>query len=148
MNFILKNNKIWKIVLTLTAIFFLWVSTFGLLYHMDEMKSEIEKNACLFSFSSNEGCAMNFSEHIILWQGMITSLPQNTVELIDVLILIILLAITILFWHNSLSLLFRRIASRFRLYIREHPQINLFNYLGEMFSRGILNTKIYETVTI
>ena len=148
MNFVSKNKKVWKIALILTAISLLWISTFGLVYHMNEMKTEVANNSCLFNTSSNGGCAMNFSEHITLWQGMTTSLPQNTIELMNALILIILLATAIIFWHNSLFEFSRRITSRFKLYIKQHPQINLFNYLLEVFSRGILNTKIYEIVKI
>ncbi|MFA5773536.1 MAG: hypothetical protein WC908_02585 [Candidatus Paceibacterota bacterium] len=148
MNSILKNNKIWKIVLILTAIFFLWVSTFGLLYHIDEMKSEIEKNACLFSSSSNGGCAMNFSEHIAFWQEMTLSLPQNIIDAISALLLMIALVAVAIFYKDYIFEFFKNITFQFRLYIKEHPQINLFNYLKEVFSSGILNTKIYKLATI
>lgn len=148
MNSIFNNKKLGGIMLIISAIFFLWISTFGLVYHMNEMKAGVADNSCLFSISSNGECAMNLSEHITLWQEMITGLPQNIVGLINALILVILLAITIIFWQNSLSLFSRRISSRYRLYIKQHPQINLFNYLGEVFSSGILNTKIYETIKI
>lgn len=148
MNSIFTNKKLEKIMLIISAIFFLWISTFGLAYHMNEMKTGVADNSCLFSTSSNGGCAMNLSEHITLWKEMITGLPQNIVGLINALILVILLAITIIFWHNFLSLLSRRIASQFKLYIKQHPQIKLFNYLGEVFSSGILNTKKYKLAII
>lgn len=147
MSFVLKNKKVWKITFILTAIFLLWISTFGLLYHTNEMKIEGVKSDCLFS-GQVEGCAMNFSEHITLWQKTIASLPQNTARLINSFILVILLVVAIVFWQNSFSLFSRRIASRFKLYIKQHPQINLFNYLGEVFSSGILNTKKYKLATI
>jgi len=146
MNFTLANKKFGKIALILTAISFLWLSTFGLFNHMSEMKPDTTMGGCLFD-GQTEVCAMNFSEHIALWQRMLTSLPQNT-GLIDLLILSITFIATIAFWRNPLFEFFERVVSRLRLYIKQHSQIYLFYYLLEAFSKGILNPKIYESAII
>lgn len=145
MNLVFTNNKFGKSLLIISAILFLWISTFGLLYHMNEMG--VEKNSCLFS-SSDKDCAMTFSEHITIWQGMTLSLPQNITGTLGALLLLVALALVSIFWRNSLYLFSPHIFSRFKLYIKQHPQINLFNYLGEVFSSGILNTKKYKLATI
>lgn len=147
MNLTAKNNKFGKILLIISAVFFLWISTFGLLYHMDEMNMESNKNSCLFS-DSTEACAMTFTEHVALWQGMIISLPQNILSMMGTLLMMVALALVFTFYRNYLFEFTRRISSRYRLYIKQHPQINLFNYLGEVFSSGILNTKKYKLATI
>ncbi|MFA7000170.1 MAG: hypothetical protein WC241_03595 [Candidatus Paceibacterota bacterium] len=148
MDFILKNKKFEKVMLLISVVTFLWISIFGLVYHMNQMRPEVSNNSCLFSAYSNGECAMNISEHITFWQEMFTSTPQNIAGFMDAIILIISLAILIIFYRDNLSLSSKRIASRFRLYIKQHPQINLFNYLGEVFSSGILNTKKYKLATI
>lgn len=142
-----KNNKFGQVLIIMSAVLFLWISSFGLLYHMNEMKLESTQNSCLFS-GSEEACAMTFSEHVTLWQGMITSLPQNTFGVMGALLMMVALALVFTFYRNYLFEFTRRISSRYRLYIKQHPQINLFNYLGEVFSRGILNTKKYKLATI
>lgn len=148
MNLVFTNNKFGKILLIISAILFLWIGTFGLLYHMNEMGVEKNKNSCLFSNSASEACAMTFSEHITIWQGMTLSLPQNMAGVMGALLLLVTLALISIFWRNSLYLFSRHLFSRFKLYIKQHPQINLFNYLKEVFSRGILNTKKYKLATI
>ncbi|KKP91452.1 MAG: hypothetical protein US04_C0001G0488 [Candidatus Nomurabacteria bacterium GW2011_GWD2_36_14] len=133
-------------MLVISMVIFLWISTFGLLYHMNAMRFEATKNSCLFS-SSNE-CGMTFTEHITLWQGITMSLPQDIFGIVNTILLLITLALTFTFYRNSILEFSRRVSSRFRLYIKQHPQINLFNYLKEVFSSGILNTKIYKVATI
>ena len=142
-----KNNNFGKILLIISAMFFIWISTLGLLYHMDEMNMESTKNSCLFG-DSTESCAMTFTEHVTLWQGMTTTLPQNILGIMGALLAMVTLALVFTFYRNYLFEFTRRISSRFRLYIKQNPQINLFNYLGEVFSSGILNTKKYKLATI
>ena len=146
MNFILTNKNISKITFILITISLLWVSIFSLLYHTNNMTFEGTKSDCLFSNKSNKGCAMNFEEHVNLWKGMVTSLPKDNIELMYTLAL--LLIIFIIFDKNYFSEFSWRVFSRFKLYIKQHPQIKRFNYLIEIFSRGILNTKIYKIIKI
>lgn len=147
MNSILNNKKFGKVMLIISAIFFLWISIFGLVYHINEMSVGTEKSSCLFS-GQTEGCAMNFSEHITIWHGMTTTIPQNIMEIISILIMSLVFVTAFILWQNYFYTLSKRIFSRFKLYIRQHPQINLFNYFKEVFSSGILNTKIYKVATI
>ncbi len=147
MKLMAKNNKFGKVLLIISALFFIWISSFGLMYHMNEMKLDSTKNSCLFS-GSPEACAMTFSEHVTLWQGMTTTLPQNILGIMGTLLAMVTFALVFTFYRNYLFEFTRRISFRFRLYIKQHPQINLFNYLGEVFSSGILNTKKYKLATI
>jgi len=147
MNLTANNKKFGKILLIISAVFFLWISSFGLMYHMNEMKLESTQNSCLFS-GTEESCAMTFTEHVALWQGMTTSLPQGVLGVMSALLLMVALALVFTFYRNYLFEFTRQISSRYRLYIKQHPQINLFNYLGEVFSSGILNTKKYKLATI
>lgn len=147
MIFTLANKKIIKILFALTAISFLWLGTFGLLHHMGEMRpGNATSSGCLFNGQA-EVCTMDFSEHIALWQGMMTSLPQN-MGLVDLLILALVLVAVVAFWRSPLFEFSERVSSRWRLYIKQNPQIRLFNSFIEQFSQGILNPKIFASATI
>ena len=146
MAFISANKSSVRIIFALTAVAFLWIGVFGLLHHMNEMKADSTAGGCLLN-GQLEVCTMNFSEHIILWQKMFTILPRET-KLLSLFVLVILFAALIVFWQNFLREFSRRISSRWKLYARQHPQINLFNFLKEEFSRGILNPKIYESIIV
>jgi len=140
----IANKKFVKILFAITTISFLWFGTFGLMHYMSEMKCNIVGgNGCLFN-DQTQVCTMNFSEHMALWQGMFMSLPQNT-ALLDMLTLALVLVAVIAFWHNPLTELSERVVSRWRLYIKQNPQIRLFNSLVEKFSQGILNPKIFAS---
>ena len=147
MNLISINKKFLKIAFMISIISFLWIGSLGLLYHMSPMNLDATQNGCLFGGAS-EPCAMTFSEHITLWQGIITILPQDTFGIIGALLVMVALAITFTFYRDYLFEFTQRIYSRYRLYIKQHPQINLFNYLKDIFSSGILNRKIYKIATI
>lgn len=144
MEFISLNKKFIKITFALIAVSFVWFGTFGLLYHMDEMKQDGQMEGCLFDGQS-EICTMNFSEHLSSWQSVFTSLPPNTV-LLSLLALAMFSVLITAFWRDSLFEFFDRIASRSKLYIKQHPQINFFDSLREAFSQGILNPKIYSLI--
>lgn len=143
MNFIFANKNLVKIVLILATISFMWLGTFGLLNHMTGMKSDNQMNmeGCLFN-GQEEICNMDFSEHLSVWRSMVTSLPQNF-GLLNILLLVIVFVVIIPFLHDPLSKLSKKIRSRYKLYIRQHPQINLFNFIKEIFSQGILNPKLF-----
>ncbi|MFA6392678.1 MAG: hypothetical protein WCW54_01130 [Candidatus Paceibacterota bacterium] len=147
MNSTLNNKKFGKIMLIISIVSLLWISTLGLVYHMNGMKFEGAKNSCLLG-SENNGCAMNFSEHVTVWNEMFTLMPQNILNTTSSLVSFVLLFVIFVFARNYLSLYSRQIYLKFKLYIKEHPQINLFNYLGEIFSSGILNTKKYKLANI
>lgn len=147
MDFKFTNKNLPKIMLAISMIVLLWIGTFGLLYHIDGMNLEGNKSSCLFGSQKKE-CVMNFSEHINIWQEMFTLIPQNILEFTNTLILFMTLGLIFIFWKNYFYIFYEEIILKFSLYLREHPQIKLFNHLGEIFSSGILNTKIYKTATI
>lgn len=121
----------------LAAIVFLLMSTAGILFYVCEMKSDGTMGAmsgCMFD-GKTEMCAMNFVDHVTFWQGMFTSIPQ--------IVLYVVVAAFVCFQHPLLEL-FQRIATRFRLYKKQHPNIKLFNFFQEVLSSGILQPKIYS----
>ena len=146
MNLTLVNKKLGEIMLVLTVILFLWVSIFGLLSHMNVMKMEGATDGCLFGLTGEtQVCPMNLSEHLSIWKEMFTSLPQN-IGLLGLLILAVVFIIIFTISKKFLFELYLRAAHRLKLYIKQNPQINIFNYLREVFSSGILNPKIYTLV--
>lgn len=133
------NNTLAKLLLVLAGLTFTWIALFGLMHHMGGMTQDGVMSGCMFT-GEVEVCTMNFSEHITLWQGVIRDLPKQ-------LPLYLLLA--------SLFTYFFFIKKRFREgpslcgaillrhYLADHPGIQFFHSLQEIFSRGILHPKIY-----
>lgn len=124
MNFILSNKKFIKITLVLTAVFFLWINAFGLLYHMDAMKMEGMREGCVFSAQA-EVCPMSLGDHINLWQSMFAGLPQNA-KMLCLFILSAILFVIFTFSIKYLSQLSEHVFYRYRLYARQHPKNNLY----------------------
>ncbi len=137
----LHKNTILKTIFLLTAVALLWFGTFGLIYHMDEMKQDGHIGGCLFSGQS-EVCAMSFSEHVSFWRSAFTTMPPSNI-LLNLLILTIFSILMLAFRRDSLFEFFDLISSRFKLYIKQHFQITFFDSLKEAFSQGILNPKTY-----
>jgi hypothetical protein len=131
----------------LAMVSFLWISMFSLFYHTSDMGSDGMASSCLFGGEKVSLCTMSFSEIISLWQGSFVGLAQETGSLSSVLLLIIL-AVAIVFVRNLLYEFSERIFSRRILYIKQHFQINFFNYLKEAFSQGTLNPKVYELAIV
>lgn len=142
MDFALINKKFGKTLIILTAVSFLWLGTFGLFNHMSEMKHDGAMSGCLFN-GYVEICIMNVSEHITLWQGMMTTLPQKA-GLADLLVLVAVFAAIIVSYKNRLFDIFEFTGYRRRLYIKQHNEISFFNSLSETFSQGILNLYFYR----
>jgi hypothetical protein len=127
MNSVLTNNKTFgKIALILAAVFFLWVGTFGLISSMNGMKMDDMKTNCLFS-TENAPCPMSIGEHISLWQGMFTSLPQNNnFSSLVLLILMVTLLSVLALWDKPLFELSEYIFSRYKIYTRQHVESFLY----------------------
>ena len=145
----IATKKFGKFLLALTMVALLWISVFGLVHSMNDMKmnSDGTMSGCLYSGQAAI-CTMNFAEHITLLQSMLTSLPQKT-GLMDLLILAVVLIVTaVIFGPRLLFDHSRLLFSRQRLYIKQNPHIPLFDSLRETFSQGILNPKIYKTTTL
>gem|GEM_PF-1630441 len=145
MDFALINSKFGKVACVITAISFSWLAVFGLLHHMSEMKpAGAMGSSCLFN-GQVEVCAMNFSEHIALWQGMLVSLPQYA-GLFLLMAVAMLAAVTV--FGKKYFAEFAQLAASRRSYTEKHPRIYLFNALIETFARGILNPKIFAPAAI
>ena len=86
---------------------------------------------------------MTISEHVALWQNLFTGLPQNTAGEIALFLAFVFVAVAVLF--SLSSDLFELRFARERQYLRRHERMPFFNYLLELFSGGIINTKIYAS---
>ncbi|MDO8523052.1 MAG: hypothetical protein Q7S12_02065 [bacterium] len=141
MDFVSINKKFGKTLIILTAVSFLWLGTFGLFNHMNETKQDDAMSGCLFN-GHLEVCIMNVSEHIAVWQSMMTTLPQKA-GFADLLAFAVVFAVIIVSYKNRLFDIAEFTGYRRRLYIKQHNEISFFNALSEIFSQGILNPKIY-----
>lgn len=97
---------------------------------------------CLFG-STISFCPMSLFEHLSLWQNMfVANLPKISVfYLFFFLISFLFIALRI---AQSKSYKEKKIE---KLYLKQKPDILLFDYLKEAFSQGILNPKIYESIS-
>lgn len=149
MNLISNNKNLIKTIFVLVTISFLWISTLGLFYHMNEMKSVSLSgdmgSGCLFN-GETEICTMSFGDHITLWQSMIRSYLQDILFL--VLFVLSVLVLFLSFGESNIFKYSKRLNLCLKLYIKHNPQIQLFNSLREIFSRGILNPRLFALAII
>ncbi|MBI2075099.1 MAG: hypothetical protein HYT82_00330 [Candidatus Harrisonbacteria bacterium] len=128
---------------------FLAVGIFGMSYASDmNMKGDGTMSGCLFDGRA-EICPMTFAEHLSHWQGMFTAIPQKAnlfVMLLALILVVGALAFFILKQHQLLLL--KYFLDRWRLYLKQNPHILSFHHLREAFSQGILNPKIYASVSL
>lgn len=126
---------------------FVALSIFGL-WHMSDMEANKDGNmeGCIFT-GKTMLCKMGIVEHISLWQGMFTAVPQESLMLLALLILLVAVIFVIKNILAPSHLSSSEVLTR-RLYSKEHPNLLLFNPLKEAFSQGILNPKIYDFVTL
>lgn len=126
---------------------FLTLSFFGL-GHMSGMTENENGDmvGCIFT-GKTMLCKMNVIEHISLWQSMFTAIPQESLMLLALLILLV----AVIFVTKNILAPPRPSNSKAltkRLYLKEHPDLLLFDPLKEVFSQGILNPKIYDFATL
>lgn len=138
--------NIYSIVLACLVSSFLLLNFSGLLHFETMMQSGDNMPHCPFA-PGEALCTMDIFGHINAWRGVFVSLPKS-VGSPDLLILAIILATVIGLWRNFLFKFFEYSATQWKFYIKQHPQIRLFNSLQEAFSRGILNPKIYNSAII
>ena len=86
---------------------------------------------------------MTFSEHIAHWQAMFTTTAPQKALTFALLLLLVVVFITVAILKRNLLLLSSYYATRWRLYIRQNPNLSLFSPLKEAFSSGILHPKIF-----
>ncbi len=106
------------------------------------IKSDGTMGGCLFSGKS-EICTMTFTEHISHWQSMFTTTFPQKAFAVALLVLLAVVSVAVAILTRNLFLLSSYYATRWRLYIKQNPNLSLFNPLKEAISAGILNPKIY-----
>lgn len=117
--------------------------SFGSVMGMETDKQG-QMSSCPFTVSSSI-CTMGFSEHLSLWQRMFTATLDNNVGLLVALGLTVLAVSLVL---KSLETDRHKEFIAYKFYKHEHQKSPVFNKLTELFSRGILNPKIYALATI
>jgi hypothetical protein len=143
-----KNILNFLLILGISA--FLVVGIFGMSLASDmKMKSDGTMGGCLFDGQA-EICPMTIAEHLSRWQSMFAAIPTKADFLITLFALISAVGSLLLFSlrRRWLLLVFSRLSDRWRFYLKQNPNISLFNPLREAFSQGILNPKIYESATL
>lgn len=124
------------------ALVLLHAFSFGPAMGMETDKSG-QMSACPFTEASSI-CKMGFSEHISLWQSMFTAtLNSNAgiLAIIGFIVLAVVLTLKYLVTDKDKELI------AYKSYDRKRS-IFLPNKLIELFSKGILNPKIYALATL
>jgi hypothetical protein len=139
----IATKKFARVLLGLALVSFLSVAFFGISQTVMGMEKQSDGNmsGCLFSGKA-EICTMTFSEHVGHWQAMFTTTaPQKVLSFVLLILAVVFVAVAIL--KRNLLLLSSYHATRWRLYIKQNPNLSLFNPLREAFSSGILHPKIF-----
>lgn len=129
---------------------FVAVFSFVLLYAFSfgsVMGMNIDKHgqmsACPFSVATSI-CTMTFSEHLNLWQSMFNATLDNNAGLLITLgLIVIAVSLTLKYLEKDRG----KELLAYKLYTYEYQKPPVFNKLIELFSRGILNPKIYALAT-
>lgn len=141
------SKKLAVPLLTLGFFVFVTMSIFGL-GHMSGMGANKDGNmeGCIFT-GKTMLCKMSIVEHISLWQGMFTAMPQESLMFMALLVL----SVAVVFIAKNILAPPRLSDSEAltkRFCLKEHPDLSFFDPLKEAFSQGILNSKIYELATL
>ena len=139
-----KNLTIHLAAPGLTA--FILVSLFGL-GHTTGMKANEDGNmeSCIFT-GKTMLCQMGIVEHISLWQGIFMATTQKTSILLALIVLLIVAVFVGINYSPHLADIKQKISAR--LYLLRQPDINLFDPIRRVLSRGIIHPKIYEFANI
>ncbi len=141
MNFGLFKSTFSSRVAMLVLATFLVVAFFGAFYSPGmEKRSDGMMSGCMFSAKN---CTMTIGQHFSQWQSMFTTTAPQKATSLALLILLTISFIAVAILRRNLLLLSNHYTIRWRLYIRQYLRLWLFNPLGEAFSQGILNPKIY-----
>lgn len=124
-------------------IIFLYAFSFGPIVGMDVDKYG-QMSPCPFSMATSI-CTMTFLEHLNLWQSMFTATSDNNIDMLvasGLIIFAVFLTLKYLEKDRGKELL------AYKLYTHEHQKSFVSNKLIELFSRGILNPKIYALAAL
>lgn len=138
-------RKISKFITLFVLLSLFFIVGFGLSHSLGmEMRDNGTMGGCMFDGQAAI-CPMTFAEHLSKWQDMFTVIPQKSIILIQLLVLISTFAIVAFALRQHLLLsLFSYFSERWKFYIKNNPNLALFDRLREAFSQGILNPKIYD----
>lgn len=140
----IATKKFARFLLGFALLAFIAVAFFGMSQTMMgmEKRSDGTMSGCMFSGQA-EICTMTFSEHIAHWQAMFTTTVPQKALAFALLILLAVTFVAVAIFKRNLLLLYNYYATRWRLYIKQNPNLSLFNPLSEAFSNGLLNPKIF-----
>ncbi len=134
---------------SIIAAIFLVVSIFGISVCTRVVHAAMAENPTAMSghdMSSacatvaTSSCVMSAAEHLDHWQGVFGSIFNP----VDSLALGAMFAFVVLFFLATFSIVVDHPhRQRYKNYLRAHPALLLYNFLIELFSRGILQPKLY-----
>lgn len=140
-----RFNRIPKFLTGLTLLAFLVLVFMGLFDCTNPMmRNQMVAEQAPHSMMNcviGKDCGMNINKHISIWQSMITAiLNTNFSNFLTILLIstFIFGICKILITHPNYSL-----ASRYLYYQRDHRESRLYNYFIHIFSRGILQPKLF-----
>lgn len=141
------SSKIYKLIKLPIIFTTLGVLAFGFactgMLNRQSMHAQADMNVtAVMPVDNQECCNTSISKHIESWKSTFLVLPR---EIKDGLLLLLIGLVTALafvglrFKHDPDN----RERLSYRFYIRDDPELALFNQLKLAFARGILNPKIY-----
>ena len=102
---------------------------------------------CPYMSHADSMCPMNSDNSIALWQTIFQAEPQNFAFnglFLILIVLSLLLALRTVTWQICERLKLDLL----RLYERGSPHIQLFNRIKQLFAHGLLNPKIFDSVSV
>ena len=87
-------------------------------------------------------CDIGAGDHMELWKSTLVGIPQNIQSLLA-LFVVVLVAFTFSDFFKRPQRTDVVLVLKFRQYIREHPDMRLFNPLTLAFAQGILHPKTF-----
>lgn len=122
------------------------LSAFSLMYFSDmKMRGDGTMSGCMFNGQA-EICLMSPIEHLNAFQERFSAVPQRDEFFVFLFVLISAVGILLLFniTRHPLLVLLHRLFDQWRFYLKQNPDLSLFNLLSKAFAQGILNSRIYS----
>lgn len=112
------------------------------MFHETSMRLETSDRTMMAIASEKHCCGSTMSEHITTWKDTFLVVSR---EMRDALALFVLgLILGFVFIRSSFNHAHSdRGSLSYRLYLRQNPDIFIFNHLRFAFARGILNQKVF-----
>lgn len=129
----LTKNKYTRIISCVIVILYALIPLyfFAHMVHMDDSHMATMQD-CPYSIGQYSVCPLDFAGHLTLWQSLtLVSIPSA--------LILSVLSIALYFSVVNISLLIQKRL----LYVRQKLRITFFCLFKELFSQGILNTKVY-----